>query len=112
MMAEIINWEELDKITNCRRELAHEMLAMLAAELPERQAQINAALANKNWRELIEHVHKLHGSSAYCGTTQLRDAARELENRLKQNNTENVSEYVSKINDHISAFLSTWQHYE
>ncbi len=112
MMADIINWEELDKITNCRRELAREMLSMLAAELPERQAQINAALATQNWRELGEHIHKLHGSSAYCGTTQLRDAAREFEAQLKQNNTENAEYYVTKINTHINDFLASWQHYE
>ena len=50
MMADIINWEELDKITNCRRELAREMLSMLAAELTERQAQTNDALGTKNLR--------------------------------------------------------------
>lgn len=112
MMTDVINWEELDKITNCKRELAREMLAMLAAELPERQAQINAALTAKNWKQLTEHVHKLHGSSAYCGTIQLRDAARDLESLLKQNCTENAATHVANINLRIAEFLETWQNYE
>lgn len=111
-MVDIINWEELDRITNYKRELAREMLGMLAAELPERQAQINAALSAENWPVLLEHIHKLHGSSAYCGTTQLRDAAREFEARLKQNNTENAEHYIAQINSHINNFLASWQHYE
>lgn len=112
MVNDVINWEELDKITNCKRELAREMLAMLAAELPERQAQINAALSTQNWTQLREHIHKLHGSSAYCGTLQLRNAARDFEMLLKQNQTQDAAAHVAKINLHIAEFLETWQNYE
>lgn len=105
MTIPVINWEALDRITNHKRELATEMLGMLAHELPERQQKIQAALDTQNWLELRENIHKLHGSTAYCGAERLRLLAHDFEAELKKKQTESAKQFVDKINHEISAFL-------
>ena len=81
-----INWQEILKITNHKPELAKEMVSMLAGELPEIKIFIENALTTKNQTELLNHIHKLHGSCCYCGVTKLRQITAQIEKQLKIHN--------------------------
>jgi len=102
-----VDWMELDRITNHKKELAKEMVSMLANELPTRQQSINEALEKQDWETLLLHAHKLHGSSAYCAAKPLQQLAAELENQLKTQQYDNVPALVDKINTQIRLFLET-----
>jgi len=84
-----INWQEILKITNHKPELAKEMVSMLAGELPDIKMLIESALKNKNQPDLINHLHKLHGSCCYCGVTKLRQLTAHIEKQLKTNGISN-----------------------
>ena len=66
------------------RDLARELYQMLQNDLPDYLAKIRRYSTNGDTLALIEVVHKLKGSTTYCGVPALNDAAASLEKRLKQ----------------------------
>lgn len=105
-----VDWVKLNKITNNRTDLANEMISMFADELPTRQQQINTALEKQDWEKLLLHIHKLHGSSAYCAATALSALSAELESQLKNKQYNNAASLVEKINEQIQLFLEMTTH--
>lgn len=67
-----------------RDTLAQDMHRMLLSNLKDDRPAISLALENQDTDMLLEHVHKLHGATRYCGTPRLEYAARALETALKQ----------------------------
>lgn len=72
------------EFTGNNEELAYELFGMLRAELNSYSEAISAAIENNDLTELYEQVHKLHGASRCCGTTELKQASSHLENLINQ----------------------------
>jgi len=64
-------------------DLAKELLGLLLKELPTQKELINNAYTENNSNDFWEHVHKTHGSTAYCGVPALKDCAKQLEMAIK-----------------------------
>ncbi len=104
-----IDWRDILKITNNKPELAKEMVAMLGAELPDMKTDINHAHRTKQFRNLLEKVHKLHGSCCYCGVPQLKNIAATLEMKLKRQDYQQIEPLLQALNheiDHILNYLN------
>ena len=65
-------------------ELAEEMMALLLKTLPDEMAQIKKSKIEKNYPDLLRHLHKLHGAVCYCGVPRLKQSIAALETILKQ----------------------------
>ncbi len=68
-------------------QLADDLLAILIKELPDYkkalQSQlINNNFKNKNWHELHNIIHKIHGGLRYVGTPALIELIRKIDNEL------------------------------
>ncbi len=80
----IIDWQMALKQAANKPDLAKEMLQMLVDYIPEVNQVVEAALNGENNREeLTHHVHKLHGSSSYCGVPRLKKVCETLEKGLR-----------------------------
>lgn len=66
------------------QDLALELYQMLQNELPNYQQSIKQHYDNGDYETLLEVVHKLHGSSTYCGVPALKQSAATFETNLKQ----------------------------
>jgi two-component system sensor histidine kinase BarA len=67
--------------------LAKELFGMLLKELPDlKQLMIDAYHANSD-KDFWDHVHKIHGSTAYCGVPALRASSKALEDAIKSGQT-------------------------
>lgn len=67
-----------------KADLAKELFVMLLNELPKlKELMVNAYNIN-NRKDFWDHVHKIHGSTAYCGVPALRLRAKTLEDAIKQ----------------------------
>lgn len=64
--------------------LAAELLSMLLESLERDQSLIRAARSAEDSAALLEHVHRLHGATRYCGVPQLRACCQRSEALLKQ----------------------------
>jgi len=87
------------------QDLARQMFEMLLNELPTLQAGMNEAHHNGDNAALYDHVHKINGSTRYCGVPAVGKAANDLELLIKDENDE-LESSLSKLNDEIERLLA------
>ncbi|NOR41720.1 MAG: response regulator [Gammaproteobacteria bacterium] len=73
------------EFTGDNEELAYELFNMLRTELDGYKKAISIAVKNNDLKKLHEQVHKLHGASRCCGTTELKKTSSHIENLIHQN---------------------------
>jgi len=78
----VFSLELAKEFTGNNEELAYELFNMLRAELENYNKEISAAADDNDLKKLRGHVHKLHGASRCCGTTELKLACSHLENLI------------------------------
>lgn len=93
----VIDLELGMKLVGNRRELAEEMLRMLAKNLPAELDEIKDAKSSNNYPTLLKRIHKLHGAVCYCGVPSLKSAIVSLETALKQNDVQEIPQLYSKF---------------
>jgi len=81
----IFSIELAKKFTGDSEELAYELFSMLRSELNNYVENISEAVKNNSLSELREQVHKLHGASRCCGTTELKQVSSHIETLINQN---------------------------
>ena len=55
--------------------IARELFSLFVNTLGEEQDKIGEAYRSRDYRSLYYLLHKLHGSTCYCGTPRLKEAA-------------------------------------
>jgi two-component system sensor histidine kinase BarA len=73
------------EFTGNNEELAYELFDMLRAELSSYKEAISLAVENNDITKLRDTVHKLHGASRCCGTTELKQSSSHIETMITQN---------------------------
>ena len=105
----IIDWKLGLKLAGNKRELAEEMLNMLTATLADDVKKIHDSYESKNYEELHQQLHKLHGAVCYCGTPRLKKAISALENRLKRNNIDMLPTLLEQFEQESKLLLEAMQ---
>jgi len=85
--------------------LARELFGMLLDDLPVLQQQLQQAIADNRAEAMWDHAHKLYGSTAYCGVPALREAARAMEECVKQHNEDELSACFARLSAEIDSLL-------
>ncbi|WP_114786995.1 two-component sensor histidine kinase BarA [Vibrio tetraodonis] len=82
--AMVIDWKAALKQSANKTDLARDMLQMLIDYIPEVREVVESSLSQENddTDALLRHVHKLHGSSAYCGVPRLKQICSTIEKGL------------------------------
>ena len=88
-----------------KADLAEQMLGMLLKELPELCEQANAAAAINDSEALFRHVHKITGSTRYCGVPALAEASDELELEIKAESTD-ISKPLQRLNKEAERLIA------
>ena len=87
------------------QDLARQMFEMLLKELPTLRAGMNEAHLEGDKAALYDNVHKINGSSRYCGVPAVGQAADDLELLLK-NDDEDLENALSGLNTEIERLLA------
>ncbi|GAB6040643.1 response regulator [Endothiovibrio diazotrophicus] len=93
------------KLAGGRRPLAERLIEMLLSDLDVRRERIDEAFRRGDHADLLERVHKLHGSAAHCGTPALRHAAGVLEAQLSAGGEASVEALVAALDHEIERLL-------
>lgn len=93
--------------------LAKDLFTMLIKELPTLREGLNDALAKQAMKPLWDVAHKIHGSTAYCGVPELKQAAKQLEDAIKSRVTDinKLATNVTQVNDAIDQLLNQGSQY-
>ncbi len=89
------------------QELARELYQMLQNELPNYLNTIQQHYNSGDYAALLEVVHKLNGSSTYCGVPALKEAASRLESTLKHGPESAYATGLSSVLDEILRLQQT-----
>lgn len=95
------------KLANNKPALSRDMLSMLLSGLESEKQQINAALANGAFDELEELVHRLYGSSCYCGVPRLKHISGLLDKLFQSKQYEQARDAMPALN-HALDDLINW----
>ena len=96
-MNDIIDWELGIKLAGNKKEIAIDIIKMLAKSLPRELATMQKALEMTDYPTLFKLVHKLHGAICYCGVPRLKTIVIELDTVLKQKEYAKVAELSAKL---------------
>lgn len=83
--------------TGNNEELAYELFGMLRAELDGYIEEITTAVENGDQEEIHQQIHKLHGASRCCGTTELKEICGRIENLINQRINFDVEKEISQL---------------
>jgi len=86
-------------------DLAQQMFEMLLNELPALQASMNEAFQEGDKAALYDNVHKINGSTRYCGVPAVGQAANDLELLLKEEINE-LDASLESLNSEIERLLA------
>ena len=87
-----IEKETLDNSSNSTEGLTAELFEMLKAELPTHRTKISTHYEDKDFANLKDSVHKLHGAASVCGVPELKQACLELENLLRDGQFDDIDQ--------------------
>jgi two-component system sensor histidine kinase BarA len=80
---------------------------MLLSGLVTEKQQINVALANSEYEELGELIHRLYGSSCYCGVPRLKHISGLLDKLFQSEQYEQARDAIPALN-HALDDLINW----
>ena len=82
------------------------MLRMLLAGLESEKSQIQQALAAEEFEELGELVHRLYGSSCYCGVPRLKHISGLLDKLFQSKQFEQARSAMPALNHALDDLLN------
>lgn len=106
MTADIYDENLSVQLAGGNRELAAQMLELLRKGLPEQKLAINAAFEGGDMKALYQQVHKVTGSTRYCGVPALADATEVLDRQLKKGNTAQLGMLIRNLNEEIDELIA------
>jgi len=89
-------------------ESAREIIAILIDSLEDYEKSFQQSFQQKDYKQLQFDVHKLHGSSAYCGVPRLKAALSSLEGVLKSNKYDCVSDGFYHVMNEINLLIAEY----
>ncbi len=104
-----IDWKISIKLANDNKELAKDLLEMFIADLPKASEAINRTFDVKQYNELLQQVHKLHGASCYCGVTKLKEILAKMEFALKERMYSQFEQALSEFDDEVNNVLLAYK---
>ncbi|OTW26342.1 two-component sensor histidine kinase BarA [Vibrio parahaemolyticus] len=106
----IIDWQAALKQSANKEDLAKDMLRMLIDFIPEVEEVVDHALEQDDYsrEELIHVIHKLHGSSSYCGVPRLKSLCATLEHALRSGaSIEEIEPEMFELQDEMIKVTTT-----
>ena len=74
---------------------------MFVQELPEMRELTTRYFAEKDFKELAQVVHKLHGSCCYCAAKELQRLARAIEAAIKNGTPNEMGRLILQMEEEM-----------
>ena len=108
-LAAPINIRVCLKIANNNKEIAQKLVSMFIKELPGAKQDINKAFEANDLISLKKHVHKLLGSSAYCGAELIQKDLNDISKHIKDNNQELLKNTIGRLNMNMASVMDYYR---
>ncbi|MGB9428360.1 MAG: ATP-binding protein [Gammaproteobacteria bacterium] len=79
---------------------------MLTEDLPVQWQAIESAWQDRDFPHLMQYVHKLNGSAAFCRLVNLRELCERLEGRLRDKNHAGLTDLLAQLGGEVCNILT------
>lgn len=93
----VVDYQHILQYARGNHTLAKRTLRMLKDDLTTRRSDLHSYFSCKNWHELAQQVHKIHGAASFCGTQPLKESARIVEESLNKQQLQHISSQLSDL---------------
>ncbi len=97
-----VDWQQTLKLAANKSSLAKDMLMGLVDSLKSAQNNINQLFTKKDYKNMREQVHRLHGACCYCGVPALKAAVAAVETALAKKELDNINFLMVELNKEIN----------
>lgn len=104
-MLPTLDWQKAILLAGNNEELAQDIKATLQQSLPEDLATVQRYFEEKNYAQMQDAVHKLHGALCYTGFLHLKETAAMLELALKNNDELSLPALVDQFTKEVARAL-------
>lgn len=104
-----IDWRLSIKLANNNKELAKDLLEMYINDLPRANEVIQNTFRQKQYSELQNQVHRLHGASCYCGVTRLKALLSKMEFAAREKLYPQFEVLLGEFNEEVNNVLSAYK---
>lgn len=85
------------RIAGGSQSIADKLFTQLLEELPESIAAFHERFHQRDWKEMWQLVHRLHGAAAVCGVPALHQALDQLQRIIKNEQGEEIAHHLSAV---------------
>ncbi|WP_017444921.1 response regulator [Gayadomonas joobiniege] len=107
-----IDWTLCLQKANHNEDIAKELLAMLIDSFKHVKSDIEKCYQAQDHSELLEVIHKFHGSTCYSGVPRLRSLTNRLESQLKKGILLNIDKLVEQLLAEMEAVTRAFTEYK
>jgi signal transduction histidine kinase/CheY-like chemotaxis protein/HPt (histidine-containing phosphotransfer) domain-containing protein len=100
----IIDIELAASLMHGNYKVVKEMIIAMNNELPNEKIKMAKAYKSKNYEELKNIIHKLHGGFCYLGSPRVKNALRDLESILRRGDLKQVEALYQNVCKEIKFF--------
>lgn len=97
-----VDWQQTLKLAANKSSLAKDMLLGLVDSLKSAQNNINQMFTKKDYKNMREQVHRLHGACCYCGVPALKSAVAAVETAIAKKEFDNINFLMVELNKEIN----------
>lgn len=103
----VINLQRLRSVSKGRAEFERKLLTAFLAKSLEELPLLRQAIAEANFEQVAQYAHRIKGSSANVGMTELAAIARDLEICVRDRQSAGTAELLARIESQLAA-LESW----
>ncbi|MBA2654665.1 MAG: Hpt domain-containing protein [Gammaproteobacteria bacterium] len=104
-----IDWQLSITLAGGDKKLAKDLLEMYIADLPRSSEAIHAAHLEKQYGELLNQVHRLHGASCYCGVTRLKSILSNMEFAAREKQTQQFEDALHEFDEEVNNVMASYK---
>lgn len=98
------------RISGGQAGVANKLLNQLVSQLPGYLEKIDHELAQTNWQELWQVLHKLHGATSVCGVPALNAAVNTMQRQVRNADYLALSEALIQLHAEARRLIEFSEH--
>lgn len=106
---EAIDVEELLERIGGDKKFFKELLVLFANDFKRKRQRLKKALAKRDYEQIKEMAHSLHGACANISAKPLQIDFSQLEERASHSDLQNIQDWWDKIEEDFNAFLQCFK---
>ncbi len=104
----VIDWALGLRLAGNQQDLANDLLALAMKSLLSDVATIKQCYAIKNYEEMQQQAHKLHGALCYLGLPRIKILVAHIETELKEKKLDDIPLLLQQLDTEVTLLANDY----